>query len=103
MLIKQKDLLLEISPPEENGMNPLLLRIMNEKMKEQAIRNVVILKNKKLVWEYHEDGFDKVNYIFSCTKSIIATLIGIAIDKGYIESVEQPISYYFKTLKLSGV
>ena len=28
--------------------------------------------------------------IYSCTKSVVSALVGIAIDEGYIEGVEQP-------------
>lgn len=33
--------------------------------------------------------------VFSCTKSIASTLIGIAIDKEYIQSIDQPLLDFF--------
>ena len=34
---------------------------------------------------------DRKHDLYSCTKSISSTLIGIAIDKGYIPSVDLPL------------
>lgn len=33
--------------------------------------------------------------IHSCTKSIVSVLVGIAVDRGYIESVQQPVLSFF--------
>jgi CubicO group peptidase (beta-lactamase class C family) len=43
----------------------------------------------------HPSSPDSRHIIHSCTKSIISALVGIAIDEGYIESVEQPILDFF--------
>jgi CubicO group peptidase (beta-lactamase class C family) len=43
----------------------------------------------------HPFSPDSKHVIHSCTKSIISALIGIAIEKGYIKSVEQPVLDFF--------
>ena len=35
----------------------------------------------------------------SATKSIVALLVGIALDKGFIESIDQPVLDFFPNIK----
>jgi CubicO group peptidase (beta-lactamase class C family) len=54
---------------------------------------VAVIRNGHLVLDAAVEPFgpgDK-HIIHSCTKSIVSVLIGIAIEQGYIDSVEQPI------------
>ena len=54
----------------------------------------LVLKNDSLIFEKYWDphtSLTKTNS-FSASKSFVAFLIGIAIDEGYIESVEQYVS-----------
>ncbi len=54
----------------------------------------IIVKNDKIVYEKYANGYDanSVNTSFSMAKSVVSLLIGIAIERGYIDSVRQPIS-----------
>lgn len=57
------------------------------------LHNIVILHNGEIAYEYHAAGplpTEPTN-IKSVSKSVISLLTGIAIDKGYIESIDQPI------------
>lgn len=58
---------------------------------------IAIFKDGKMVYEDYFNGFDETNriHIFSATKSIISILIGIAIDKGMIKSVDQKVLEFF--------
>jgi CubicO group peptidase (beta-lactamase class C family) len=47
---------------------------------------------------YGNNGPDTRHEIYSCTKSFIATLIGIAIDAGYITSINQKVVDFFPDL-----
>ena len=53
-----------------------------------------MLRGQRLLDEWYEGGKDSIGPLYSCTKSILSALIGIAIDKGFITSVEQPITDY---------
>lgn len=55
------------------------------------------MKNGRRVYENYFNGCDSATtfHIASATKSIISVLIGIAIDKGYIESVDQKVLDFF--------
>lgn len=54
----------------------------------------IIIKNDTIIYESYHNGFDRNQYmqVFSITKSFTATLTQIAIQEGYIKSVEQPIA-----------
>lgn len=57
------------------------------------IHSMLIIRNNKLVFEEYFNGFTRNDFhvLFSATKSYSSTLIGIAIDKGYIASSEVPV------------
>lgn len=58
---------------------------------------IAVQKNGKLVYEKYFGGHEKTDtiHIFSVTKSIVSILIGIAIDQGYIKSVDQKVLEFF--------
>nr|WP_292963185.1 MULTISPECIES: serine hydrolase [unclassified Allomuricauda] len=62
------------------------------------IAGIVVRRDNKLVFENYYDGYDQhaTIHIASVTKSILSILIGIAIDKGFIESVDQNILDFFE-------
>ncbi len=61
------------------------------------IGGIVVLKNGKTLYEsyYKECTAQSSVHIFSVTKSIVSILIGIAIDKGYINSIHQKVLEFF--------
>lgn len=62
---------------------------------------VIVSQNGKIVFSQYFNGkTDTTLYNNqSLTKSVMSLLIGIAIDKGYISSVDQKIAKYFPELK----
>jgi CubicO group peptidase (beta-lactamase class C family) len=81
--------------PEEQGMDSALLVDMFEAIESDnpGIDSLLIVRNGKLVVESYIAPFDveSAHIIHSCTKSIVSTLIGIAIDQAYIENVDVPV------------
>jgi len=76
-----------------------------EKVIEEQYANtsgIVIMKNDNIVYEKYFDGYtaEDMIHIASVTKSVISVLIGIAIDKGYIESVNQKVLDFFPDYKI---
>ena len=65
------------------------------------VHSVLIARNGKLVFEKYFDGFfiEDQNSLQSCTKSVGSLLIGIALDKGFIKSVDQRILNFFPDYK----
>jgi CubicO group peptidase (beta-lactamase class C family) len=68
------------------------------------IKGVVILRHKKLVAEHYFNGdnVDTLHDIRSATKSITAALMGIAIERHYIGSVNDSIAGYLPGLPHDG-
>lgn len=58
---------------------------------------IAVVKNGDLVYEQYFGDCDADNFIhvFSVTKSVISALIGIALDKGYINSLDQKVLEFF--------
>lgn len=76
-----------------------------EKVIEEQYANtsgILIMKNANIVYEKYFDGYttEDMIHIASVTKSVISILIGIAIDKGYIESVNQKVLDFFPNYKI---
>ena len=61
------------------------------------ITGVVVLKDGKIQYENYFNGCSRENtiHVYWVTKSIVSILIGIAIDKGYIKSIDQKVLEFF--------
>lgn len=65
-----------------------------EAARERRIKSYLVYRDGELLGEWHESGKDAVGPLYSCTKSVLSTLIGIALNLGDIGSLQQPISDY---------
>lgn len=61
------------------------------------IHSVLIARNGELVFEVYFDGFyiNDLHSLQSCTKSIGSLLTGIAIDKGFVNNIDQKVIDFF--------
>jgi len=62
---------------------------------------ILLAKNDKVIFEKYYNHHTE-NDLFndqSLTKSVVSLLVGIAIDKGYIKSVDEPVSDFFPEIK----
>ena len=64
------------------------------------IRQIVAYKDNVLEIEEYKEGFTKEDTmnVMSVTKSITSLLVGIALDKGYIKSVDDFVMDYYKNI-----
>ena len=62
-----------------------------------TVESVIIEKENRIVAEYYRGNMNQNSYvnIKSASKSVLSLLIGIAIEKGYIAGVDEPIGHYF--------
>ena len=69
--------------------------------KAHKIHSMLVVKDDELLLEEYFDDYhkDTQHDMRSTSKSIRSILLGIAIDQGFIESIDDPISKYLKTLK----
>lgn len=60
----------------------------------------IVIHNDKIIYEKYFNGYgrDSICTSFSCAKSFASTLIGFAIQDGYIKSVDEPITKYIPEL-----
>ena len=73
-----------------------------EAFKDASTRQgVMIIHNDSIVYEKYWGDFssDHLATIFSVSKSITSLLCGIAVDEGYIESIDDPVTKYLPELK----
>ena len=63
-----------------------------------SLSSLLIQQNGQLLSERYYNGLssNETTNIKSASKSIISLLVGIAIEKGYIESIDQTIAPYFE-------
>jgi len=56
----------------------------------------LVIQNDSILHEEYWDSWKKDDYsnVFSVTKSIVSLLVGIAIDEGYIKSIDESIANY---------
>ena len=86
------------STPEEQALDPdSLSEIYNYIEKDGRINSFLIVKNGYLVVEEYYNEYDENSQhnIYSCTKSIMSALIGIAVDNGHIKSVDEKVLDFF--------
>jgi CubicO group peptidase (beta-lactamase class C family) len=80
--------------PEEMGMDASLLQDMVEDIRSKPssvqVDSVVIIKNGYIVFEEYFNDYDKdtPHIIYSCTKSVLSTIFGIAHENGAIPSLD---------------
>jgi CubicO group peptidase (beta-lactamase class C family) len=91
----------QTASPESQGMdsNVLVELLKSIENGEIDIDALVVVRNGYVVLDATVFPFsifpDARHDVLSCTKSVISILIGIAIDKGYIEGVDQPVLSFF--------
>ncbi|MFX1470551.1 MAG: serine hydrolase domain-containing protein [Promethearchaeota archaeon] len=69
------------------------------------IDSILVIRNGFIVAEWYEDPFNKnsIFEVYSVTKSVTSALIGIAIDKGYIESINELVLDFFPEKNISNI
>jgi len=97
------------STPEEQGMGSELLAEAMDYLQEQNgfnIHSLFIIRNGYVVTDAYFYPFAQsrsLHDLASASKSFTSSLIGIAIDKGYIEGVEQPVLDFFPERSVANV
>lgn len=83
------------STPRAEGMDPALLSAASTELARQpALLSFIVVRNNAIVWEDYFNGSSQqdANNIHSASKSIVSSLIGIAIERGDIDGIDQPLS-----------
>lgn len=73
---------------------------LNEWAEKSQTTALLVIRRDTLLYEKYFNGFSRDSYFHSqsMAKSFISTLIGCAIEDGYIKSVEDPMTAYIPEL-----
>lgn len=87
------------SSPEAQGMDPELLARLPQVVRQAALNlhSLLIIRNGSIVSETYFQPYtaETEHEVYSVTKSVVATLVGIALDKGAIDGVDQSVAGLF--------
>ncbi|MFQ5796390.1 MAG: serine hydrolase domain-containing protein [Candidatus Bipolaricaulia bacterium] len=87
------------STPEAQGMDSARLAEMLAYIQEGQIDidSVTVVRNGYIVTDayFYPVRQNRLHILHSVSKSVTSTLVGIAIDQGYIEGVDQPVLGFF--------
>ena len=93
-----------VTSPEKQGMNTAALADMMEFVHDRQLNvdSITIVRNGYIVLDTYIYPFPKntKHHLCSCSKSVVSALIGIAIEKGYIENVKQPVLNFFPEISV---
>jgi CubicO group peptidase (beta-lactamase class C family) len=88
----------EVSTPAEQGVDPMLVaRLYLDATGLSTLYGVLVIKNGHLIAEayFNEGSIDQVYPRMSITKSYTSALVGVALDQGYLGSVDQKMIEFF--------
>ena len=79
-----------VAPPEAAGIDPTKLDEMIEAVSSRGIGadSLMVIRHGYIVSDAYFAPYNpwENHIVYSCTKSVVSTLIGIAIDEGYIDA-----------------
>lgn len=88
-----------VATPEEEGMDSGKLADLLEEIqaRQDPVDSVLILRHGRVVLDAYVDPFrkDLRHELYSCTKSVLSMLVGIAIEEGEIANVQVPVLDFF--------
>ena len=88
----------EVSTPAEQGLDPMLVAELYYNAAElETIYSLLVIKNGYLIAEkyFNEGSVEQKARLQSVTKSYTSALVGIALEQGYLSSVEQKMLDFF--------
>ncbi len=73
---------------------------LDDALEESGTTAFIVLQNDRMLTErYYNDSYhDDTQTSFSTAKSFVSTLVGIAIDEGFIASLDDPVTDYIPEL-----
>ncbi len=91
----------ELSSPSEQGINEAELRKIYEYYHESKdlwqVRSLLVFRNNKLIAESYTKNPNDITEptpIWSCTKQVTCILLGIAVEQGLVDNINDPIQKY---------
>jgi CubicO group peptidase (beta-lactamase class C family) len=91
----------KVSTPEAQGLDPLLAaRLYYNARQVETIHSLLVVKDGYLVAEDYFNGgsIGQKDRLQSVTKSFTSALVGLALEKGYLSSLDQKMIDFFPEL-----
>jgi CubicO group peptidase (beta-lactamase class C family) len=89
----------EVSTPEEQGLESRsIVQVLGAiRTRIPRLHSLLIVRNGYLVAEayFYPFGPDWRHGVASCTKAVMSSLVGVAIQQGYLKSIQQPMLGFF--------
>jgi CubicO group peptidase (beta-lactamase class C family) len=78
---------------------------LDEFLESTNTTSFIVIKDDTILYEGYFNGYERDSIVtsFSTAKSITSALVGIAIEEGYIGSVDDPITDYIPELRAEGL
>jgi CubicO group peptidase (beta-lactamase class C family) len=88
----------QVSTPTQQGLDPMLVAELYYNAAElETLYSLLVIKNGYLIAEdyFNEGSIDQKDRLQSVTKSYTSALVGIALEQGYLSSVDQKMLDFF--------
>jgi CubicO group peptidase (beta-lactamase class C family) len=89
----------EQSTPEAQGIDTRGLIRAVSRVRDEAVNlhSLILVRNGHVIFEAYVPPYDKdaLHNVKSVTKSIMSALVGIALEEGILDSLDQTVSEYF--------
>ena len=88
----------KVSTPAEQGLDPMLVaEVYLDATGLSTLLGLLVIKNGYLIAEgyFNEGGVEQLSGRQSATKSFVSALVGVALDKGCLSSVDQKMMEFF--------
>ena len=88
----------DVSAPEEHGLDPMAVaELYRDAAELERLFGLLVVKDGYLIAEdyFNEGSMDQKARIQSATKSVTSALVGIALDRGCLSSVDQRMLEFF--------
>ena len=79
-------------------------RLLSKELDHYKTDGLIVLHNGNLLYEnyWNNNSANSKHIAFSVTKSFVSALVGIALDEGLIDNIEDPITKYLPDFKGTG-
>ena len=88
----------EVSTPEAQGLDPMLVAALYYEAAElETLYGLLVIKDGYLIAEdyFNEGAVARKNFLQSITKSVTSALVGMALEQGYLSSLDQKMMDFF--------
>ncbi|PKK82668.1 MAG: hypothetical protein CVT49_12375 [candidate division Zixibacteria bacterium HGW-Zixibacteria-1] len=90
----------KVASPRSQGLDIVILSGLDDKIlagEYGEIHSLLVIRNGFLVFERYYRGYDvnRLHRIYSVTKSFTSALVGIAMEQGYVDSLDHNVLSFF--------